>query len=274
MHRRNDRQAFTLIELLVVIAIIAILAAVLFPVFQKVRENARRASCQSNLKQLGLAFTQYTQDSNEAYPVGAGTDFPDCASTNGLGVGWAGSLYPFLRSDDVFVCPDDATALPHVSYAYNGNFVSLLVLASPCYQGVAISQAALAAPARTVLLCEVRESHADPAQGGADASSPASSNGPISDTGYYQTGRLAGVTDLDFPAYFDSRPGRHSEGANYGFSDGHVKWLSPSTVSNGEVNAASSGTDCGVYPAGNPATGYAAQTGCATPSLAATFNYQ
>ncbi len=64
-HHRDLRRAFTLIELLVVIAIIAILAAILFPVFAKAREKARQSSCQSNVKQLGLAFMQYTQDYDE-----------------------------------------------------------------------------------------------------------------------------------------------------------------------------------------------------------------
>ena len=69
---RKKANGFTFIELLVVIAIIAILAAILFPVFQKVRENARRTSCLSNEKQIGLAFTQYIQDSDETMPDSRG----------------------------------------------------------------------------------------------------------------------------------------------------------------------------------------------------------
>ena len=79
--RTRTGQAFTLIELLVVIAIIAILAAILFPVFARARENARRASCQSNMKQIGLGLMQYVQDYDETYP-GAFIQRPD--------IGWAG----------------------------------------------------------------------------------------------------------------------------------------------------------------------------------------
>ena len=193
--------------------------------------------------------------------------------TNGLGAGWAGSLYPFLNSDAVFACPDDSTALPRVSYAYNGAFVSLQV-APPCFISVAVSEAALAAPSRTVLLMEVSENHGDPSQGALDLSSPADMNGPVWGNGYLQTGRMPAVSDLQYLNYFGSSPGRHTEAANYAFADGHVKWLRPSGISYGEINTAASGTDCGGYPATDPSVGYAAQTGCSLPELTATFNTQ
>src|SRR5687768_8386582 len=92
------RQGFTLIELLVVIAIIAILAAILFPVFARARENGRRASCQSNMKQLGLGFAQYTQDYDERYPCGL-------EPVRGIGGGWGGQIFPYIKSVQVYKCP-------------------------------------------------------------------------------------------------------------------------------------------------------------------------
>ena len=89
----KTRSAFTLIELLVVIAIIAILAAILFPVFARARENARRSSCQSNLKQIGLGVLQYTQDYDEFYPM-----FIQYGGTNATQQGWAQVIQPYIKS--------------------------------------------------------------------------------------------------------------------------------------------------------------------------------
>ena len=98
-------RGFTLIELLVVIAIIAILAAILFPVFQKVRENARKAACLSNLKQISVALTQYTQDSDEQVPyIFYGTN--GGGSAPNANYKWMDAIYPFIKSEAVFNCPD------------------------------------------------------------------------------------------------------------------------------------------------------------------------
>lgn len=95
--------AFTLIELLVVIATIAILAAILFPVFARARENARRASCQSNLKQIGLAAIQYTQDYDETY-----------VSNEIDGNYWKFTLQPYTKSWQIYVCPSTKQAVSDI----------------------------------------------------------------------------------------------------------------------------------------------------------------
>ena len=108
---QSRSRGFTLIELLVVIAIIAILAAILFPVFQKVRENARKASCQSNEKQIGLALIQYSQDYDErlvrAWYGNGGYD-PSDPRPASLKYKWMDAVYPFVKSTAVFHCPDDS----------------------------------------------------------------------------------------------------------------------------------------------------------------------
>jgi prepilin-type N-terminal cleavage/methylation domain-containing protein/prepilin-type processing-associated H-X9-DG protein len=157
----NTRKGFTLIELLVVIAIIAILAAILFPVFAKAREKARQTSCASNLKQLGLGVYQYVQDYDEKYPSGLTGNSADGTAQDTSG--WAAQIYGDVKSTGVYKCPDDATTplvtanqpteYP-ISYAMNSNFAA----------STGLSQ--LISPSSTVLLFEVSGVNGDPTNPG------------------------------------------------------------------------------------------------------------
>jgi len=106
-----NHSAFTLIELLVVIAIIAILAAILFPVFARARENARRASCQSNPKQIGLGLLQYSQDYDEQ--LIREWQGPDAGPSDGNRVKWMDMVFPYVKSEQVFNCPSETAYTPY-----------------------------------------------------------------------------------------------------------------------------------------------------------------
>jgi len=233
--QKETSAAFTLIELLVVIAIIAILAAILFPVFAKVREKARQISCLSNEKQLGLGVMQYVQDNEETYPPG--NVAPDSNSITGRG--WASQLYPYVKSTSVFKCPDDPTTpdtsvnpprVP-VSYALNTHMSNCIAwTAFPRPNGTTLS--ALNAPASTVELVEVQGNVAD-------VTNPNEQDSTVVDGEYspHNQGRYAtGAFPLEAASMNGGSPVPppvHNDGANYLAADGHAKFLRPSQISGG-----------------------------------------
>ncbi len=294
--QQSKSNGFTLIELLVVIAIIAILAAILFPVFAQAREKARSISCLSNMKQLGLAFAQYSQDYDEKNPNGINVYAPG-------GNGWAGEVYPYVKSIQVYKCPDDSTPNPiFVSYAYNSNNTI------PSYDSTkgidSYSIAKYNAPAKTVLLAEVQgngysssDNSWSPAGGspetvygnGSNGASPAgfgvnawgSTTTNLGGAGGYAspatlkwaTGYMRNTQTADQSAY--AKPtGRHTDGSNFLLADDHAKFLRASAVSAGIGNPTAS--DCNTALALSPSGigTMAAGTECADGTIAATFSLQ
>ena len=223
--RSRAKTAFTLIELLVVIAIIAILAAILFPVFARARENARRSSCQSNLKQIALGFAQYTSDYDGTYP---GAIFVYTTATGGT-AGWADAIQTYLKSREIYQCPSEETGPTgnrfgsgYTDYYINSALTNTGTVASANYGNGGINESAVERPTLTILLNE---------------------GGGSTGTAVYR-GNGRGVSNSRLGSDFDSPsvipPGglasssfiyqRHLDGTNLAFADGHVKWIKTSAT--------------------------------------------
>lgn len=208
----SHRNGFTLIELLVVIAIIAILASILFPVFARARENARRTSCQNNMKQMTLGMMQYVQDYDEHFGFsGCGCgDFPaQCGLTDAVdGKSWANMVQPYVKSTQVFKCPSDSRGATFtMSYGPNallGGSTSASVAPS-----TAKSLAAITSSTRTIMWHEAKYSVA--------------TYNTIQCHMYWA--RALTESDVSHD--------RHLEGTNFSFVDGHVKWYKV-TVAGGD----------------------------------------
>ena len=173
-------------QMLAALLIVGVLVAILYPVYHRAGTGPRRTSCQSNLKYLGLGLIQYSQDADEKFPVGV----------NALNNGWAGQIYPYVKSTGAFHCPDDPGVGHFISYAQNQR------IAGQSYGQFAV-------PAYTVALYEETTLNCDP-------STPESNSA---------TGLTApqGSTRHD-PLTF---------GLNYLAVDGHVKMLKPGQISSG-----------------------------------------
>jgi prepilin-type N-terminal cleavage/methylation domain-containing protein/prepilin-type processing-associated H-X9-DG protein len=223
------KKGFTLIELLVVIAIIAILASILFPVFGRARENARRSSCQSNLKQIALGTKQYVQDYDERFPVVTASDTDKTTNR-----GWAIALQPYLKSTQIFQCPSETNPPNNVNSAVAGyggvGFTDYWINQKLAGKG----EAAIEYISSTVM-------HGD---GQSSSSAYAFDGISINDSGDYQDNITAG-TSTTFPyttatgrvnAIIPASKGdfglRHLDGLNYAFADGHAKWLKSDNKNN------------------------------------------
>ena len=249
--RKRTTQGFTLIELLVVIAIIAILASILFPVFARARENAKRSSCQSNMKQIGLGMLQYVQDYDEKYIA---------VSSNGnIGgtpaISWPVAIYPYTKSREVLRCPSNTASVlgsnaftgasNTLNYSYNAHMGG-----SPCASvpiTPARSLAALSLPAQTPMLVEAISIPYANGTPTADQSllfymiSGSPTVASFSGFGAMQGRALTDPTNLTLPYVGTAPTGYpagmigtamglpggtiHFDGTNYLFTDGHVKWL-------------------------------------------------
>ncbi len=247
MQRLRTRSGFTLIELLVVIAIIAILAAILFPVFAQAREKARQTSCLSNTKQWGTAFMMYTTDYDDTFPMAYGWypgvgwmqgyfhNFPadwEASVTNPAEIAaynmmWANAVQPYMKNMGIATCPS-ARVFEQPGYDYSqANQRKAPGLCSYTYNGLVHTypMAGMNSPADVILLTEGRGAiqyrgiaTANPQLTCPNPNAPCiypprTGGACVQGNGGQDTGYVARATF-----------GVHNQGMNFAYADGHVKW--------------------------------------------------
>ncbi|MCD6361536.1 MAG: DUF1559 domain-containing protein [Armatimonadetes bacterium] len=210
------RRGFTLIELLVVIAIIAILAAILFPVFAKAREKARQSSCLSNIKQLSLGMLMYMSDYDGRFPRGDSYAWGDGHYPSQPYGAWADQVQPYIKNVQIYVCPSDSSAdcisaANAGSHTYGsdylaGSYPNQKLSYGYNYSLYGHTDAEMPRPAELAVLADMVERPYF------------YSDGPALPSGGHAISR----------AHSDrvGRAGRHNDGVNIGFADGHAKWIS------------------------------------------------
>jgi len=233
----SKKSGFTLIELLVVIAIIAILASILFPVFARARENARRTSCLSNMKQIGLGLMQYTQDYDERYPpnwqcpdntwAGCTANAATAIDTDpskpsgrftvnanhGDGSGhartWMDSIFPYVKSTQIFVCPSHTLAASRPSYGYStaigGYGGSYNAYGGSSYKPVAL--AAITRPSEIICILDYEGAYS-----------------------YTASPVIVRSRALDERSSYYLMVIPHLEGGTAAYADGHAKWRPRGTI--------------------------------------------
>ena len=223
------KRGFTLIELLVVIAIIALLAAILFPIFAQAREKARQTSCASNERQIGLAMLQYVQDSDEAMPQSYYGSTGD--SDMGADYKWMDAVFPYVKNEQVFDCPSDTqspayhfrTGRNYGSYGLNGAYGSPgdnqappRSADTPKYKYVVL-QSMVVVPATTVWVT--------------DNDNAASGTNPGGSQGFFWTDWTKNPTiTASQPRQLNNIIERHIGRVNVLYCDGHVKAVSLDTL--------------------------------------------
>ena len=215
------RRGFTLIELLVVIAIIAILAAILFPVFARAREKARQTSCLSNMKQLSLGMLMYAQDYDETFagmgngssttvPVIPGSSFCQHPTSGVYYYSWAAVIYPYVKNVQIYQCPSTKYNCYGVSYGVPSSGINAAQTGTTSIFGRP-AMASIKRPAQIMMMGE----------------KGAGGGNQYILSGQYYAGRIS-----------------HNGGANVGFFDGHCKWM---TYAIGDIGHGYPA----VYPYGN-----------------------